>query len=114
MPIDAIIRFIVNYLIASQVLIKPGRNLVLEDGDRTTAVPGCRLAIDRFAQHARNGVTVMANKRRNLRVGPAFLLEIVNRGAIHIVQHPLCGPSMPWLHLVLAPTGQWPDACIRV
>ncbi len=106
MPIDAIIRFIVNYLIASQVLIKPGRNLVLEDGDRTAALAGCRLALDRFAQHTCNGVTVVPNKRRNLRVGPAFLLKIVNRGAIHIVQHPLCRPSMPWLRLVVAWTEQ--------
>ena len=77
-----------EHALNAQVLVKPGEDLVVKDGNSTGALTGSRLAVERFAKNTGNGIPMVANKGSNLGVGPAFVFEVVDGRAIHIAQHP--------------------------
>jgi hypothetical protein len=49
-----------------------------------------RFLLDLFFEHSGNGIAVMPGKLGNLGVIPALLLEVINGGSFHKVQHPFC------------------------
>ena len=67
-----------KHALNAQVLVKPGEDLVVKDGDSTGALTRSRLAIEGFTKNAGDGIPMVANKVSNLGVGPAFLFEVVD------------------------------------
>ncbi len=68
----------IEHALDTEVLLKPGADLGIEDGDRGGALALGWLLVEGFAQHAGNNVAVMAEKVGNLPVGPAFLVEQID------------------------------------
>jgi len=64
-------------------LVEPGADLGIEERHRTGALARGGVLVKRFAEHACDRIAVMADKGGNLDVAPAFLIEIMNGGAIH-------------------------------
>jgi hypothetical protein len=64
-------------------LVEPSADLGVEDRHCTGALAWGRVLVKRFAEHARDGVAVMADKGGNLDIAPAFLIEVMNGCAIH-------------------------------
>ncbi len=73
-----------QHALDAKALVKPGEDLVMEDRHGAGAMTRGRLAVQGFAEHTGDGVTMMTDKGGNLRVGPAFLFEVVDSGTIHI------------------------------
>lgn len=65
----------VEHPLDTQLLIEPGADLGVKNGDGTGALARGWFLVERLTQHPGNRVAVMTEKVGNLDIGPAFVVE---------------------------------------
>jgi len=84
-----------NHALHAESLVEPPLDLVLERRGLRCTLARRRFFVQRLAQHLGDRVTMVADERADLRVRPPLLLQVVNRRAVHVSQHP-SGSSALW------------------
>jgi len=70
---------LLQHALDGPALVEPGLDLGIKDGHRAGTLVGCGVFVHRLAQHAGDGITMVADELRNFGLAPAFLVEVVHR-----------------------------------